>query len=467
MMIRLLKYPQRLARFCALVLAVHITLFALPALAAEPPKSVCDSYLLADAASGDILLANKPDERIFPASTTKIMTALLLIENEQDLSRTTTVGGELDGVPSDSSTMGLKKGEVVSLLDLLYGLMLPSGNDAAATIAVTVGGSIADFAQMMNARAASLGMSGTHFVNPHGYHDENHYTTAADLAKLTAEALKSDLFKTVISASSHTFAPTNKHPDGYTLHNTNKLVSKRSANEKYFYSDALGVKTGYTDAAQGCLVAAAERDGQLFIAVMMGDNSTTGSEHRVRRFTDAVLFFEFGFTQRRVDVYPKIKDTALSAVLPGDEQPRALNAIIKTDSVPFWFDADLAQTLMSEETALDVAYEFFDPAATPPPTASNDAVIGTVTYSYQGVVLYQCEVYPVPIAKPPIGDDVSALIRLVSTILIALAGLIIAFILARKLLWSRAQRNRRYQRPRRGRGTRRNGVLRDPHDYTR
>ena len=459
------RYKYVFIRLLTLFVALQLLAFPVMAHADGIPTSSCNSYMLADATSGDILFANKPDESIYPASITKIMTALVLLENVDDLSKTVTVGAELDSLASDSSVMGLSKGEIISYEDLLYGLMLPSGGDAAVTIAVNIGGSIEGFADMMNNRAEQIGMTGTHFVNPHGLHDDNHYSTASDIAKLTAVALNNSIFCTVVASSSHTTQATNKHPDGLSFSNTNKLVSEKSSNADYFYQNAIGVKTGYTDAAKGCLVAAAQKDGQTYIAVILGDDSTVGDERMVKRFTDAVIFFEYGFTQRRIDVYDKIKSTQLNAILPGESEDTGLTAILKTTSIILWMDETIADALTSEDTVLEVTYAFDDPTIeSPQPSEDAKASVGTVTYSYQGMDLFTCEVVKTPV-EGGMDEETAALLRLISMILLSLAVLLLIVLILHRITRTRSRQKRKYQSANNDRTQKGKSRLRDPHDY--
>ena len=191
------------------------------------------------------------DERAYPASTTKIMTCILTLESGEDLDTQVTVGEEVKkGFTEHSSLMGLEIGETVSLRDLLYGLMLVSGNDAAAAIAVHLAGSIEAFADRMNSKAAELGMTSTHFVNPHGVHNDDHYTTARDMARLTAYALKNEQFRSIVSTGSYTVDASNLRATPLTLENTNKLIHTLATDtESCLYEYAIGVKTGDTTMA--------------------------------------------------------------------------------------------------------------------------------------------------------------------------------------------------------------------------
>lgn len=245
--------------------------------------------VLMDADTGSILYEKNADERAYPASTTKIMTCILALENG-NLDDEITVGEEVErGFYSQSSMMGLNPGETLTLRDLIYGLMLVSGNDAAAAIAVHISGSTEEFANLMNQKAASLGMNDTHFVNPHGVHKEDHYTTAHDMAKLMAYALQNKDFRAIINKGSYNVPATNKDSDGYQLENSDKLIHTKEGNDSYEYRYAIGGKTGDTDYAGRCLVAAAEKDGVTLVSVQYNDPDSN------YRFKLAADLFEWGF----------------------------------------------------------------------------------------------------------------------------------------------------------------------------
>jgi D-alanyl-D-alanine carboxypeptidase (penicillin-binding protein 5/6) len=188
------------------------------------------------------------------ASTTKIMTALLALERG-NLNQVVTVDVNAADMP-DSSVMGLSPGERLTLRDLLYGLLLPSGNDAARQIARTIAGSEPAFVDLMNRRAAELGLADTHYANPHGLDAPGHYTSAADLAKLARIALRNPTFAQIVATQQKTV----KGRATYDLHSTNPLLGQPGVE---------GVKTGHTDLAGACLVAAVRRDGHRVITVVL------------------------------------------------------------------------------------------------------------------------------------------------------------------------------------------------------
>ena len=214
------------------------------------------SAILIEADSGRVIYEKNSDSRMPMASTTKIMTALVALENA-DINEVVQIPPEAVGV--EGSSVCLKAGESMTLEALLYAMLLESANDAAAAIAITVGGSIEDFAVMMNEKATQLGLVNTSFANPHGLDAENHYTTAHELALIAAHALENEEFARMVSTYKHNI-PT--QDGGYRyLMNHNKMLR--------FYSGAVGVKTGFTKKSGRCLVSAAERDGMKLVAVTL------------------------------------------------------------------------------------------------------------------------------------------------------------------------------------------------------
>lgn len=231
--------------------------FTTKAYALEGISLSAKAAVLIDAQTGVVILAKNENSKLPMASTTKIMTTLLTIES----------GGldEIYDVPDEAlltegSSMGLHFGEKVSKRELCYGMMLPSGNDAANTSALLISGSFEAFSRKMNSRAAELGMINSSFVTPSGLHDDEHYSTAYDMALLTREALKNELFSEICETKSITLSSEGFETDKY-LANTNRLLSK--------YQHCIGVKTGFTDEAGRCLVSAAEKDGVKLIAVTL------------------------------------------------------------------------------------------------------------------------------------------------------------------------------------------------------
>jgi len=229
---------------------------ALPIFASAVDVSARSAVLI-EAGTEDIIYEKNANERMSMASTTKIMTALVALEHGQ-LDKKIKVSDKACGI--EGSSIYLKPGEVLTLEDLLYAVMLESANDAAAAVAYEIAGDIDSFADMMNETAETIGLRDTHFTNPHGLDNEEHYTTALDLAKLTAYALKNEQFRTIVSTYKRQI-PLNGDEGVRVLVNHNKLLRMSD--------DVIGVKTGFTKHSGRCLVSAAKRDGVCVIAVTL------------------------------------------------------------------------------------------------------------------------------------------------------------------------------------------------------
>ena len=221
------------------------------------------------------------DERIYPASMTKIMTALLTIENLPDLNETITVPEDIfeELTAQDASVAGFNPYEQPTVRDLLYGVLLPSGADACETLARAVGGSEEGFVAMMNQKAEELGLTNTHFENCTGLHNDNHYSTCRDIAVLMSECLKSDTFREIVTREVYTTEATASHPEGITLYDTmlHRFTSYEMSTTLENGAVIEGGKTGFTDEAGQCLVSFAEYGGEEYILVTAEAMTDSGS----------------------------------------------------------------------------------------------------------------------------------------------------------------------------------------------
>ncbi len=230
------------------------------------------AYVLINADTLDILAAGNAHLRLPMASTTKIMTALLLAEqNTPDKEIVTTK----EMVTVEGSSMGLTVGDRVSYYELLVGMLLPSGNDAANTAAISVAGSVDKFAELMNRKAQLIGMKNTHFVTPSGLDADEHYSTAYDMALLATEALKNEVIREIVSEEKITVTFGNP-PYQRTLYNHNKLLAR--------YEYCIGIKTGFTKKSGRCLVSAAEKDGCRVVAVTLNDPNDWQDHERLLEY---------------------------------------------------------------------------------------------------------------------------------------------------------------------------------------
>ena len=248
---------------------------------ARAPAISAGSAILIDASDGTVLYEYNADKKMYPASTTKIMTALIVLdicgELGVGLDSEILIPEEAEGV--EGSSLYLKAGERISLEELLHGLMLQSGNDAAAALAAALGGSTEKFLQRMNQRAEDLGCENTHFVNPHGLYDEDHYTTARELAVIAREAMKNEEFRRIAAAQQWTGPETGTEGESdRTFVNKNKTV--------FQYEGGSGIKIGYTKASGRTLVASSSRGDISLIAVVLNDGDW---------FRDAYALMDFGF----------------------------------------------------------------------------------------------------------------------------------------------------------------------------
>lgn len=249
------------------------------------------SCLLVEESTDTIIYEKDANAKMYPASTTKLLTALLTLENG-NLSDVVTVSHEaVSELSGGYVTMYISEGEELTVEQLLNILLIPSGNVAGNILAEYVSGSISNFVSLMNTRASELGCTNSHFTNPYGKHDDNHYSSAHDLYIIAKAAMKYDVFRDIVSKTSYVLAPTNKHSkDDRTLVSTNDLIKPSSSS---YYEGAIGIKTGYTSQAKDCLVAAATKDNLTFYVIILGaDKNSSGISYR---YIDCKKLFDFGF----------------------------------------------------------------------------------------------------------------------------------------------------------------------------
>ena len=259
------------------------------ALAAVPwPSGVsieADGGILMDADTGTILYGKNMDQAYYPASITKILTALIVLEHCSLDEMVEFSYDDVYNVEAGSSSAGIDEGDVLTVRDCLYALMLASANESANALACHVSGSREAFAELMNETAASLGCTGSHFANPSGLNDENHYTTAHDMALITREAIKNPIFLEINGTRSYQLAPTKRTPEGGYVANHHRMLNK---NESVYYPGAFAGKTGYTSLAGNTLVTCARKNDMTLIAVVLNGHQS--------HYSDTKALFDFGFS---------------------------------------------------------------------------------------------------------------------------------------------------------------------------
>lgn len=272
--------------FCLMIIGIQSIAFA------DELNLNSEAAILVEVSTGRILYEKNSTKQMYPASTTKVLTAILVIENCELDEIVTVRESALSNIPSGYVTCNLQVGEQLTVKDLLYALMIPSANDAAYVLAEYVAGSVDDFSVMMNDKARELGCKTTHFVNPNGIHEDSHYSTAYDLYLIADYAMKNEFFRSLVATTEYTLPATEKYPnEDRVLKTTNELLNENS--KKYFYKNAIGIKTGYTSKAGNCLIGGTSRDGLEFIAVVL--NGGTTNEGLNSRYVDSKKLFEYAY----------------------------------------------------------------------------------------------------------------------------------------------------------------------------
>ncbi len=291
---------RKLSALLALILILAVAAAA-PALAFTPddydalnPSQLTADMLysqaavLMDADSGNVLFGKNERDRMNPASTTKIMTLLLGIESGIPLDQEIAIPQAAADIPGDSSIIPVYPGDTMTFGDLLLGFMIASGNDGANAVAVLVSGSVESFVERMNQRAVEIGCTGTHFANAHGYTNENHYTTAYDLALIARTAMQNETFRQIVNNYRATVTVSGRGE--LNLMSKYEIMKPTSA---FYYEDCIGIKTGTTRAAGDCFVGAAERDGATLISVDLKAEKTEDKEYN---WADTARLFDYGWT---------------------------------------------------------------------------------------------------------------------------------------------------------------------------
>lgn len=328
----------------------------------DAPETLSPGVILMEESTGTILYEKNMDEAHYPASITKIMTTLLALENG-NLSDMVTFS---DDAINNTEGSGIARdyGEQMTLEQCLYGVMLESANECAYAVAEHVGGTVENFVDMMNAKAKELGCTNTHFANPHGLQDENHYTTAHDMALIAQAAYQNETFRIIIGTKMYTIPPTNKHAEETVLRNHHDMLcTYHNANRKYLYPYCVGGKTGYTATANSTLVTYAEKDGMTLICVVMDTQSPN-------QFIDTVNLFDYAFDNFQV-LNVAENDTNYSAETTVDNG--------NLNNIEPFVELDKDAVIVLPKTA-----EFSDTSSSVEYNDSDPEIAGSITYTYAG-----------------------------------------------------------------------------------
>ncbi len=332
--------------------------------------------LLMESSTGKIIYEKDAYERVYPASTTKIMTAILTLEN-CELSDTATVSHEaIYTVPVGYSHASLVEGEILTIEELLNVLLIPSANDAANVLAEHIAGSVSSFATMMNTKALEIGCKDTNFVNPNGVHNENHYSTAYDLALIGRYAMQNETFRKIVSTTNYTLPATNKfsEPSRY-FKTTNALLTPddRDSVDNYYYSYTTGIKTGYTNAAGNCIVASAKKDDVEYIVVILGSERLENGLSA--RYIDCKTLFNYAF-----DNYKTYTINEENSIL---KQVSVSNASLATKHLDLIVQ-DKITLLLKKDTDINSITPKIDLSVNLEAPIQKNSVIGTISYDVDG-----------------------------------------------------------------------------------
>ena len=321
------------------------------------------SAIVMEMSTGTVLYEKNSTEKLYPASITKIMTVMIALEHSDLNEIVTFSNASIDN--TEGSGIARDYGEQMTMEDCLYAIMLASANECAYAVAEHVAGDIESFAKLMNEKAAELGCVNTHFVNPHGLHDDNHYTCSYDMALIGQAAYANETFRIITGTKARMIPPTNKHEEETPLQNHNKLLHRYQSGN-YVYKYCTGGKTGYTTDSNSTLVTFAEKDGMKLVSVVMNTDRTS-------EWTDSIAMFNYGFdnfhlvnvveNETKYSVQEKVNDGGL-----GGNQPFVI--------------LDEGASVILPKTA-----EFTDAKSSIAYNNETSEVAGTITYTYAGRVV--------------------------------------------------------------------------------
>lgn len=332
--------------------------------------------LVMETSTGKVIYEKDGYTKAYPASTTKIMTAILTLEHCK-LTDIATVSHEaIFTVPVGYSHAYLQEGEELTIEQLLHVLLIPSANDAANVLAEHIAGSISSFTTMMNTKALELGCTGTNFVNTNGIHNTNHYSTAYDLALMGKYAMQNETFRKIVSTTKYTLPATNKYPEATRFFKqTNALIvpDDRDRVDNYYYPYTTGIKTGYTDPAGNCIVASAKKDDVEYIVVILGAQNTENGLSA--RYLDCKKLFDYAF-----DNYKTYTINEKNSVL---KQVKVSNASLSTKNLDLIVQDEIKLVLKKNTNISDITptVEISSDLVAPIPANS---IIGTITYNIDG-----------------------------------------------------------------------------------
>ena len=326
-----------------------------------------EGAVLIDSSTGKILYGKNENGKLYPASTTKILTAIIAIEHCKPTEKITASYDAVMSLPSGYSNAAIQPNETLEFKDLLDMFLIQSANEIGTIFAEHISGDVATFATLMNKKATELGCKNSNFTNPSGIHDENHYSTAYDMALIAQYCMKNQTFRNTVAKTSCKIAATDKYEERY-FRNTNDLLNSSSS---YYYEPAIGIKTGYTSQAKRCLIAASKKNNIELITVVLGAQSTLTDT----RYLDTINLFEYGFANYKIQKIAS-KNTVVKELVVGNATKDTQNlSLVLKDDITGLIPANV------NLTDLDSSIKLKDLIAAP---IAEGTVLGKITYTIDG-----------------------------------------------------------------------------------
>ena len=326
--------------------------------------------VLMDSSTGKILYGKNENDKLYPASTTKILTAIIAIENYNLTDKVTANNSAIMAIPLGYSNAAIQPREALTVQELLELFLIHSANEVGYIFAEDISGSINSFANLMNKKATEIGCKNTHFTNPSGIHNVEHYSTAYDMALIAQYCMKNSTFRNIVSMTSCTIEPTDKYEKRY-FKNTNDLLDSKS---KYYYANAIRIKTGFTTQAKNCLIAASKKDNMELITVALGAEATT--DGRSGRYVDTINLFNYGFDNYKIEKINTANTEVQNLIIE--------NATKETKNLPLVLKNDISALVPTNIDIANLNYNININNDISAPIAEGD-VLGKITYTIDGI----------------------------------------------------------------------------------
>ena len=326
--------------------------------------------VLMETSTGKVLYGKNENGKLYPASTTKILTAIIAIEHYNLTDKIIANNSAIMAIPSGYSNAAIQPGEALTVEELLELFLIHSANEVGYIFAEDISGNIANFADLMNKKATEIGCKNTHFTNPSGIHNVEHYSTAYDMALIAKYCMKNETFRNIVSMPSCTIEPTDKYEKRY-FKNTNDLIDSKS---KYYYENAIGIKTGFTTQAKNCLIAGSKKNNMELITVVLGAEAT--ADGRSGRYVDTINLFDYGFANYKIQKVNSANMEIQSLTIQ--------NATKETKNLPLILDNDISALVPSNIDLSNLNYNVDINTNISAPITKGDA-LGKITYNIDGI----------------------------------------------------------------------------------